>query len=166
MVVRKEPGKAFQISSVSHCLHNPANSFQTFAFLHLHINCLPPFWRLTPLPPLHYSFVFSWRWYLGWELRPVYRLLSFLGSLTYTNIIIFCCCLFVVLCLLTQSCLTLCKPKDCSPAGSSVHGILQARILEWSVMPFSRGSSQSRDQTQVSCIAGRFFTTWATIFPY
>ena len=47
---------------------------------------------------------------------------------------------------------------DCSLPGSSVHGILQARILEWIVMPSSRRSSQSRDQTQVSCIAGRFFT--------
>ena len=46
--------------------------------------------------------------------------------------------------------------------GSSVHGILQIRILEWVAMPFSRGSSQPRDQTQVSCIAGRFFTIWAT----
>ena len=43
-----------------------------------------------------------------------------------------------------------------------VHGILKARILEWVAFPFSRGSSQPRDQTQVSCIAGRFFTSWAT----
>ena len=50
---------------------------------------------------------------------------------------------------------TLCDPMDCSLPGSSVHGILQARILEWVAIPFSRGSSQSRDQTQVSCIAGR-----------
>ena len=49
-----------------------------------------------------------------------------------------------------------------SPPGSSVHGILQARILEWVAMPFSRGSSQPRDQTQVSSIAGGFFTIWAT----
>src|SRR5574337_612499 len=47
---------------------------------------------------------------------------------------------------------------DCSPPGSSVHGILRARILEWVAIPFSRGSSQPRDQTQVSCIAGSFFT--------
>ena len=45
----------------------------------------------------------------------------------------------------------------CSPPGSSVHGILQTRILEWVAIPFSRGSSQPRDWTQVSCIAGRFF---------
>ena len=54
-------------------------------------------------------------------------------------------------------CLTLCDPMD-----YTVHGILHARILEWVVFPFSRGSSQPRDQTQVSSIAGRFFTSWAT----
>ena len=51
---------------------------------------------------------------------------------------------------------------DCSLPGSSVHEILQARILEWVTVPFSRGSFQARDQTQVSHIAGRFFTVWAT----
>ena len=51
----------------------------------------------------------------------------------------------------------LCDPVDCSPSGSSVHGILQARILEWVAVSFSRGSSRPRDQTQVSCIAGRCF---------
>ena len=63
---------------------------------------------------------------------------------------------------LPQLCLTLCDPLDWSPAGSSVHGILQARILEWVVMPSFRGSSWPRDQTHVSyisCLAGRFFTT-------
>ena len=49
-----------------------------------------------------------------------------------------------------------------SPGCSSVHGILQARILEWIAIPFSRGSSQPRDQTQASHIAGRFFSIWAT----
>ena len=53
---------------------------------------------------------------------------------------------------------TLRDPMDCSPRSSSVHGILQVRILEWVDMPFSRGSSGPRDQTRVSCIAGRFFT--------
>ena len=48
---------------------------------------------------------------------------------------------------------------DCNPPGSSVHGILQARILEWVAIPSSRGYSQPRDQTPVSCIAGRFFIT-------
>ena len=53
-------------------------------------------------------------------------------------------------------------PMDCSPPGLSVHGILQARILEWVAIPSSRGSSQPRDWTQVSHIAGGFFTIWAT----
>ena len=62
--------------------------------------------------------------------------------------------------LVIQSCPTLCDPMDCSLPGSSVHGFLQARILEWVAIPFSRESSQSRNQTQVSCTAGRFFTNW------
>ena len=60
----------------------------------------------------------------------------------------------------TQSCPTLCGPMNCSPPGSSVHGIFLARILEWIAISFSRGSSWPRDQTQVSHIAGRFFTVW------
>ena len=55
---------------------------------------------------------------------------------------------------------------DCSPPGSSVHGILQARVLEWVATPFSRGSFQPRDRTLVSWIAGRFFTFWATRKPF
>ena len=55
--------------------------------------------------------------------------------------------------LVTQLCPTLCDPMDCSPPGSSVHGIFQARILEQVAIPFSRGSSQPRDQTQVCSIA-------------
>ena len=55
-----------------------------------------------------------------------------------------------------------CNPTDCSLPGSSVHGTLQARILEWVASPFSRGSSQPRDWTLVSHNAGRFFTIWAT----
>ena len=51
---------------------------------------------------------------------------------------------------------------NCSQLGSSIHGILQARILEWFAMIFSRGSSQPRNWTWVSCIVGRFFTIWAT----
>ena len=61
-----------------------------------------------------------------------------------------------------QSCPTLCDPMDCSLPGSSVHGIFQARVLEWVAISFSRGSSQPRDQTWVSRIAGRSFTIWAT----
>ena len=61
-----------------------------------------------------------------------------------------------------QLCPTICNPMNCSLPGSLVHEIVQARILEWVAMPSSRGSSQPRDWTQVSHIAGRFFTIWAT----
>ena len=61
-----------------------------------------------------------------------------------------------------QWCPTLCDPMDCSPPGSSIHGILQARVLEWVAICFSRGSSRPRDQTRVSGIVGRCFTVWAT----
>ena len=64
--------------------------------------------------------------------------------------------------LIAQSCPILHKPMDCNPTGSSVHRILQIRILEWGAIPFSRESSWPRDRTRVSCIAGRFFTIWAT----
>ena len=63
--------------------------------------------------------------------------------------------------LVTKSCPTLCDPMDYSLPGSSIHGILQARILEWVAISFSRGYSQPRNWTRVSCIAGRFFTNWA-----
>ena len=66
---------------------------------------------------------------------------------------------------LLQSCPTLCDPMDYSPPSYSVHGILQARILQWVAIPSSRGSSQPGDWTQstcISCITGGFFTHWAT----
>ena len=59
--------------------------------------------------------------------------------------------------LVTQLCPTLCDPMDYNLPDSSVHGSFQARILEWIAIPFSRGSSQLRNQTRVSCIAGRLF---------
>ena len=68
-------------------------------------------------------------------------------------------------CVHAQSCLTLCNPMNCSLPGSSVHGFLQANILEWVAVAFSRGSSQPKNQTHfscISCIAGGFFTKWAT----
>ena len=67
--------------------------------------------------------------------------------------------------LVAQLCPILCDPMDCSPPGSSVHGILQARTLEWVAIFFSRESSQARDRTRVSLISGRFFTVWATRKP-
>ena len=74
-----------------------------------------------------------------------------------------CVCVCVCVCVLVaQLCLTLCNPTDYSPPGFSVHGILQARILEWIAIPFSKRTSHLRDQTLVSLITGRFFTVWAT----
>ena len=61
-----------------------------------------------------------------------------------------------------QFCPTLCNHMDCSPSDSSVHGILQVRMLELVAIPFSRGPSHARVWTQVSCIAGRFSSIWAT----
>ena len=71
---------------------------------------------------------------------------------------IICVCVLVA-----QSCPTLCDPMDCSPPGSSVHRIFQTRILEWVAISSSRGSSQSRDQTRISCIGRSVLypsTTW------
>ena len=64
--------------------------------------------------------------------------------------------------LFAQSCSTLCNPMDCSPLGSSVQGILQAKIVERDATVFSRGSSWPKGQTPVSRITGLFFTSWAT----
>ena len=61
-----------------------------------------------------------------------------------------------------QSCLTLCDPMDCKPPGSSIHGIFQARVLEWVAISSSRGLFWPRDWIQVSLTAGRRFTVWAT----
>ena len=66
-------------------------------------------------------------------------------------------CHTAVLCSVTQSCPTLWDPNDCSPPGSSVHGLLQARILEWVAMSYSRGSSQPG--VKYTSLAGGFFTT-------
>ena len=71
--------------------------------------------------------------------------------------VLHCIALYTVKMKVAQLCLTLCDTMD-----YTLHGILQARILEWVAFPFSRGSSQPRDRTQVSLIVGRFFTSWAT----
>ena len=65
-------------------------------------------------------------------------------------------------CLVAKSCLTLCHPMDCSPPGYSIHGISQARILEWVVISFSKGSSWPRDWTFISCIGRQIPYHWAT----
>ena len=83
-----------------------------------------------------------------------------LGS--HTHIYYIHICIYMKWSEVAQSCPTVCNPVDCSLSGSSIHGILQARILEWVAISFSRGSSQPRDRIWVSCIAGRCFNLWAT----
>ena len=87
---------------------------------------------------------------------------SFINIVIYNRSSFYFTSSITSVCLVTQSCLTVCDPMDCSPPGSSVQGVLQARILEWVVMPSSKGSSQPGNQTQIFHIAGGFFTVWAT----
>ena len=103
----------------------------------------------------------------GWELPPCpLELFPMFWVIPHIKIIIYFGCVgsisrYVLIMWsevkVAQSCPTLCDPME-----DTVHGILQARILEWVAIPFSRGPSQPGDQTQVSCTAGRFFTSWAT----
>ena len=95
---------------------------------------------------------------ISWSYLPTAYALQ--GKTCFPTIPTACVCVCVCV-KVTQLCLTLCNPMDCSLAGSSVHGILQERRLEWVPVPFSRGSSEPRDQTQDSCISGRFLTFWA-----
>ena len=116
---------------------------------------------------------FTHRKHLEWGLAQMKSLIKMLME----SVTCVCVCLVLVfVCvgggLVTKSYSTLCDPMDCSPPGYilsrgfpmgfSVHGILQARILEWIAISFSRGSSWSRDRILVSSVADRFFTDWAT----
>ena len=73
-----------------------------------------------------------------------------------SSIVWLCCCL------VAKSCLTHCNPIDCSPPGSSVHGVFQARILEWVAISFARRFSRPRDGTSVSCLGRWILHCWAT----
>ena len=138
-------------------------------------------WQTFRLFPLSCLLQIMLQW--TWECKYLFKILISFSSETYSrtkSLYIFTLPLhfvFLIFCLyhvpfpvslssteseVTPSCLTLCDPMDCSPPGSSVHGILQARILEWVAIFFSRGSSPPRDRTQVSRIAGRHFNLWAT----
>ena len=104
--------------------------------------------------------------YSRWNIRPLHRLtILHLSSVSWTALLNLVMCVCVCVCVwaqLPQLCPTLCNPMDHSVPGSSVHGILQARILEWVIMPSCKGSFWPGDGTHVSCVAGRFFTHWAT----
>ena len=97
-------------------------------------------------------------WVKHLKSRKSIKSFIYLVSIIYFCIPINFACMYVCV----QSCPTLCDPMDCSPPGPSVHGILQARILEWIAISYSRGSSRPRNQTWISCIscnAGGLFPT-------
>ena len=102
----------------------------------------------------HESYIYQKYTYYAWEsvLLRIQKLSKYSEDV----------CVHVRTSEVTLSCPTLCDLMDCSLPGSSIHGIFQARVLEWVTISFSRGSSPPRDQTQVSRIAGRCFTFWAT----
>ena len=106
---------------------------------------LGPFWH-------DHCFFFSWK--QGGKSAHPGVLKWYLIVFFYINFLNFCCC-----CLDAKLCLTLCDPTNCSLPVFSVHGISQARILDWVAMSFSRGSSWPRDRTLIAFLAGRFFTT-------
>ena len=100
---------------------------------------------------------------MSWFTIPLHIFIYLLNSFwVYGTLLLTMYTLVLVsIVLIALWCPTLCVPMDCSPPGSSVHGILQARILEWVAISWSRWSSQPRDRTCIcciSCIAGRFFT--------
>ena len=110
-----------------------------------------------PLPSWSSQSIGSWQWYTF-----VYHLSKALNLFkNYKERNHFPIKPCTVLSFVLQSCPTLCSPMDCGPPGPLPMGILLATILEWVAMPSSRGSSRSRDQTQVSHIAGRRFNLWA-----
>ena len=108
----------------------------------------------------------------GWKTRSGYKHVRVLGRALFLTCRQqpslpvftwpFSACIHCFCCSVAKSCLSLCDPMDCRTPGSSVHVILQARILEWVTIAFSRESSWPRDRTKVSCIAGGFFIVWAT----
>ena len=116
-------------------------------------NMNQPYTSLLPLEPLSHFLLhpnpLGHHWASGWAPCVIQQFpTSYLLYTWFSSVV--------------QSCLTLCGPVDCSPPGSSIYGFLQARVLEWVAISFSRGSSRSRDRTPVSRIVGRHFTLWAT----
>ena len=114
------------------------------------------------LPPTVYILFTIYRNVNQMYFSPLLRLLcgtinDYLDGLDWVPPVKCCCCCFV-----TKLCLTLCELMDYSSPGSSVHGILQTRILEWVAIPVSRGFSPPREWTWVSCIGRRVLYHWAT----
>ena len=139
-----------------------ANSLETSSHLtSLHLSCCKETEGITNKDLLNstWNSAQCYIWQLGWEeclgeneYMCMYGKVPLLFTWNYHNIV-------NRLCEVTQSCPTLCDPMDCSLPGTSIHGIIQARILEWVAISFSRGSSWPRDWT---CIEGLHFNIWAT----
>ena len=119
-------------------------------------NCKPENWR-EDQKKYSYSCVWHGEWGKRTGKKVIKKFKKGLIQLQKYLWIVFCC-----FCLVAKSCPTLCDPTDSSLIGSSVHGFSQIRILEWIAISFSRGSFRPRDWTQISWVAGRFFTTWTT----
>ena len=125
------------------------------------------YWIQLPFPPPGYprdwTHVFCVSCVAGGLLpaEPSWKL-AMLQKISECVCVCVCVCVYVCV-LVTQSCLILCDPMDCSPTWILSPRNSQVRILEWVAIPFSRVSSWSRDWTQVSCIVGWFFTIWATM---
>ena len=100
-------------------------------------------------------------WFFYCKRLRVFLVPSLRNTTDFKSTLVWFLSTYLMLCW-PESCPTLWDPMDCSPPGSSVHWILQARILEWVAISFSSESSQPRDQIQVSRITGGFFTIWAT----
>ena len=93
--------------------------------------------------------------YILFQFTFTHSLISHIQTHTHAHTYV-CCCLVI------KSCLTLCDPMNYSPPGFSIHGISQARTLEWVAVPFFRESYQPRDQTWISCIGRQILYHWAT----
>ena len=124
------------------------------------------FWLLWIMPQWTFRHMFLYA-----HLFCIHIEVEFLGQMVTSNLLRNCQTVFQSNCPILHSdqerkvaqlCPTLCDPMDCSLPGFSVHGIFQARVLEWVAISFSRGSSRPRDRTQVSRIVGRHFTHWTT----
>ena len=89
---------------------------------------------------------------VNWTYPAIYCILQYIQILNHSTVPLRTNAMLYISCLVAKSSLTLCNPMDYSPLGSSVHGILQARVLEWFAISSSRGSSQPRDQTHVFCV--------------
>ena len=142
-----------------HCLHSSLVRGWRGEMVNACYILVGPSW-LTPLQPmLHtalrgilYQYKLQTGWWPSWEL-----LITLRRKILPPNTAIESRKVSVA-----QSCPTLCDPMECSPLGCPAHGILQAKMLEWAVIPFSRRSSLLKDRTQVSCTVCSFFIGWAT----